>query len=272
MKATRKLIPAIAMLLISAVMMSTASFAWFSTNTTASADGFKVQISSATTILIKDVAEDDSEYATTQTYSSTNLAMSPASANKPENATDGNIAVPVFYKVDSAGDILPSNGAFIAGTGSGKTSFVTTTTDYITQTVNLRATGDGTDLGKLNLTITALPSAAADSINESLRVMVAVKNGNNVTWYLYAPFGGTAIKPVIGYDASTGAQTTEEEVSLTANGATEIIAAVAPETEYTVTFYIWFEGQDPTCYANNAINLEDVELGFDFTIVPKNNA
>ena len=42
MKMTRKLIPAIAMLLISAVMMSTASFAWFSMNTSVSAKGMQI--------------------------------------------------------------------------------------------------------------------------------------------------------------------------------------------------------------------------------------
>ena len=52
MKFSRKLLPAIAMLLISAVMMSTASFAWFSTNTTAKANGISVQISAAKNLLI----------------------------------------------------------------------------------------------------------------------------------------------------------------------------------------------------------------------------
>ena len=42
MKATRKLIPAFAMLLIAAVMMSTATFAWFSTNATVTADGMAI--------------------------------------------------------------------------------------------------------------------------------------------------------------------------------------------------------------------------------------
>lgn len=42
MKNTRKLIPALAMLLISAVMMSTASFAWFTINKTVTASGMKV--------------------------------------------------------------------------------------------------------------------------------------------------------------------------------------------------------------------------------------
>ena len=51
MKATRKLIPAIAMLLISAVMMSTATFAWFSTNTSVTAGGMAIQAKSETIFL-----------------------------------------------------------------------------------------------------------------------------------------------------------------------------------------------------------------------------
>ena len=42
MKLTRKLIPAFAMLLVSAVLMSTASFAWFSMNKDVEADGIMV--------------------------------------------------------------------------------------------------------------------------------------------------------------------------------------------------------------------------------------
>ena len=46
MKKTRKLIPALAMLLISAVMMSTASFAWFSMNKQVTATGMTIQAQS----------------------------------------------------------------------------------------------------------------------------------------------------------------------------------------------------------------------------------
>ena len=43
MKLTRKLIPAMIMLLVSAVLMSTASFAWFAMNTTVKAQGMAVK-------------------------------------------------------------------------------------------------------------------------------------------------------------------------------------------------------------------------------------
>ena len=52
MKATRKLIPAFAMLLIAAVMMSTATFAWFTTNGTVGATGITVNAKANNTYLI----------------------------------------------------------------------------------------------------------------------------------------------------------------------------------------------------------------------------
>ena len=52
MKATRKLIPAFAMLLIAAVMMSTATFAWFSTNATVTATGMSIKATSENTFVV----------------------------------------------------------------------------------------------------------------------------------------------------------------------------------------------------------------------------
>lgn len=48
----KKLIPAIVMLLVSAVVLSTASYAWFTTSTSVSADGMKVTAQAPTSVLI----------------------------------------------------------------------------------------------------------------------------------------------------------------------------------------------------------------------------
>ena len=52
MKKMRKLIPAFAMLLVSAIMMSTASFAWFSMNEEVTATGMEIQAKAAGNLLI----------------------------------------------------------------------------------------------------------------------------------------------------------------------------------------------------------------------------
>jgi hypothetical protein len=54
MKTTRKLIPAIAMLLVSAVMLTTASYAWFTMGNQANATGMSVQAEAASSMLIVD--------------------------------------------------------------------------------------------------------------------------------------------------------------------------------------------------------------------------
>lgn len=59
---TRKLMPAIVMLLISAVLLSTASFAWVAMNTTAEVDGVNVQAYSDSLFL--EISKDDSTYTT----------------------------------------------------------------------------------------------------------------------------------------------------------------------------------------------------------------
>jgi hypothetical protein len=71
MKRTRKLIPAIAMLLISAVMMATASFAWFSLNETVFAEGMKV---TAVTPASLEIATDIGDGTANWSHSATGAA------------------------------------------------------------------------------------------------------------------------------------------------------------------------------------------------------
>ena len=61
MKLTRKLIPAMIMLLVSAVLMSTASFAWFAMNDTVTATGMKVTAKSDA-VFLQISGDDGSTY------------------------------------------------------------------------------------------------------------------------------------------------------------------------------------------------------------------
>ena len=68
MKKTRKLIPALAMLLLSAVLMSTASFAWFSMNDKVTVNGMEIQAMADQTFLL---ISTDNNIETIQTNHST---------------------------------------------------------------------------------------------------------------------------------------------------------------------------------------------------------
>ena len=54
MKKMRRLIPAFAMLMVAAIMLSTASFAWFTMGTHATATGMQVTATSGSSLLIID--------------------------------------------------------------------------------------------------------------------------------------------------------------------------------------------------------------------------
>lgn len=280
MKLSRKLIPAFIMLLVSAVLMSTASFAWFSTNTSATVSGMKVKIATATTLLIKDADTSGAVYATSMQYSLANDSMAPLSTATPENTTDGTIAVPKFYKLAAANGIEPGSHAFKPSSTFAEDKVVESgdKVSYLTETILLRGTGDGTTLGKLALKVGVSENSTTD-INASLRIMFAVKDpdNNTVTWFRCSPFGGTEIQPIatiqddgtvkeenLGTKESLSKEMVDDDEN--AKGA-EVLAAVKPESEYTVTFYIWFEGQDPSCFANNAVGLKEVGLTFTFSLV-----
>lgn len=79
MKKLKKLIPALAMLLVSAVMLGTSTFAWFSMNKEVSASNMKVTATSNTQYFV--IAKDLSEGAFPSDATNTSVAMT-ASENK----------------------------------------------------------------------------------------------------------------------------------------------------------------------------------------------
>lgn len=104
MKATRKLIPAIAMLLISAVMMSTATFAWFSSNANVSVDGMQITAKSDNIFITISNSADNTQNTATElllspTVTGTLLPVKATATNSGftwetgvgKNANDGSI-------------------------------------------------------------------------------------------------------------------------------------------------------------------------------------
>ncbi len=87
MKNTRKLIPALAMLLVSAVLMSTASFAWFSMNKTATVTGMQVN-ATATGSLVVSTTYNATDWATAASFSG-GTTLAPCTYTTPAGQTAG---------------------------------------------------------------------------------------------------------------------------------------------------------------------------------------
>lgn len=95
MKLTRKLIPAFAMLLIAAVMMSTASFAWFSMSTEVKATGMTVTAKAPASLEISDAVDGTWDYTAT-----------------PLSATATNLTPITYYDITTEGNdgwYIPTN-------------------------------------------------------------------------------------------------------------------------------------------------------------------
>ncbi len=152
MKNTRKLIPAFAMLLLSAVLMSTASFAWFSMNTSVTAGGMQVKATATGSLLIS--TGHGGTYSTSVNFSDGAKTLSPCTYTTV-NETAG------YYYVQNAADIDPNTGliqegknyTYAAATAYAKASDTNAETghyqDYV---VYLKA--EGAEVSFTNLTAT----------------------------------------------------------------------------------------------------------------------
>ena len=255
MKNARKLLPAIAMLLISAVMMSTASFAWFSVNTTATASGMSVTVASATNILISDNANNG--FASSKTFAASTTALEPASAKAA--------TVPEFYYMQTPGSGMnaanSSFGAdpeFAAGAEN---------THYITFTNYLKVVG-GEAANDLTIIPTITFSDTDSPVYPALRVLFVV---DDTTPYLYAPLGNAASAdtvPIEGLEGTTPKVASTPDPILT-HGTSPIVSNTVNEQVYKVTVYVWLEGQDAACTAANAISLQNngITIGFNIPAV-----
>ena len=261
MKNTRKLIPAIAMLLISAVMMSTASFAWFSTNTTATANGMEVRVASATNILIAKAS--DGTYKSTEQFTQSIDNLVPASA-VPAKA-------PNFFYMETAGNNMVAD-KFNYGTDSEFTA-ATAGSQYISFTSYLKVVGEtipDTIVPEIALTIekegVATPITTTDSpVYAAFRVLIVHRE----TALLYAPVAGadTTYSPIASVEAKKPTLADTAVSSYSASGVDAIVTNVQAETPYQVDVYVWLEGQDSHCTAANAISLEDIDIAIMFNLV-----
>ncbi len=136
MKKTRKIIPALAMLLVSAVMMSTASFAWFSTNTVVEATGMKVKATADDSLVIS-VSPDMAGFKESVTFDTGATAVKPMTYLDASSAPEG---VAGYYVVTNGSSIDYDTGLLKDPSGS-YTYAAATTTNYIDKVVYLATSG-----------------------------------------------------------------------------------------------------------------------------------
>ena len=279
MKKFRKLIPALAMLLVSATMMGTSTYAWFSMNTAVQATGMQVQAVAEDGIVIANSAKASwSNTATAQVTSATLVPTSAAAVTSPAfvhnsstnaDQAQGNQASASYTDLSLTWNTNNSEGIGYEDANSnstldnGEKSYVLLNNFFIKSS---GATITGKTLYINDVTVTS--SASLLAIDNSLRVLVVVGS----TAYIYAPVINA------GSGTTTLSYNYKETTSVTALNATAAEGydkstgiTTIPNTDadaINAKIYIYFEGEDANCKSTNisGITVDTLTVTVNFGI------
>ena len=238
MKATRKLIPAFAMLLIAAVMMSTATFAWFSTNATVTATGMTVTAKAASTFLV--ISSENNAGFKEATYQE--ITDSAAAAVDAEN-----VLVPISFTEatqtwEVATALTPGASTAKEETRKPATPGFETGTYLFKRTFYFRIATNFADANDLKLTKVEVAGNTdyADCVS-----VVAVPGGANV-WTVFN-----------SYDAAASTNKITN---------TQALHATVGQTVVAVDVYVFIDGEHAKVYTENVTNLSNLGVTLTFGV------
>ena len=246
MKMTRKLIPAIAMLLVSAVMMSTASFAWFTMNSTVDATGMQVTAVAPASLWISQNT-DTPEWKTEITLTNENTPdgqFKPATPNAQDTAnawTFNQLTDEASAKVNHDGSIAVGDAAYETSTSFYKDEFL----------VQLQSTEDDEAELKVQVKVTDTSTGSTDAIWKALRV--AVVSGTEALTFTFDDDDSDGDASANALDTLSGEQKFTSKL-------------VAGDANTSIVVYAWFEGADKDCFNDNALNTDTFKIDLVFSI------
>lgn len=280
MKATRKLIPALAMLLVAAVVMSTASFAWFTMSREVTAKGMNVTVTAPNNLLIKgaDAGQVFSAEGTSSIGDGTTLGL--IKAIKPASSIDGLS----FFAIKEGQSVTAADGKRTASTVLEASNTEATTAAegyYVDFPYTVKTEGEtAVDVYVKSFVVTKL---AGGSDNGIKAVRAAVLNTDGTA--LYTGVTNAVLVPAGAANATANkavaSLTTDGDplglavlgdvkaaVIGTAASANKVFtvparnAAVEGEEELQIVIRVWIEGEDLSCTVVDAS-----ELNFNITVV-----
>ena len=255
MKMTRKLIPALAMLLVSAIMLSTASFAWFASNNVATVDGMNVTVKTEASFL--EIAAGNATSATTY--------FSKATAANTGLIDDGE-GNKTTVELDLVRAVLSGDGKKVIVWQTGTSDDPTKPTSNTTYTeVTDAVTGQTSTYTLYNEFAVRMSAGSTDNISELVMTGVTATvtdlstgsaGTNNLLKALRVLVVGT--DGVQLYTNATGTWTLDAT-----NSNAYLIDEVTKDAE-TLQVYVYFDGDDATAYTNNVANLDNINVTVTF--------
>ena len=241
MKMTRKLIPALAMLLVSAIMLSTASFAWFASSTTVEAKGMSVKAQSAAKFI--QISSDSTTFGS--------AANAPdATASKSVDLVHAKIAEDkktVTWYTGSSTDpdqVGTTNSESFTLAEDGGT-YALVNTFWVKM-----SSGSTVNLNNLTIqdieVITNNGTFTGDNLNKALRVLVVGENGSQL-W-------------------------TNESGDMAKASGNDFIIDEVTKTAESFKVYVFYDGESSVATTNQAINLAGVSVEITFSATAPTSA
>ena len=260
----KRLILTLGLLLVSAALLGTSTFAWFSMNKDVTINGMQIKATTPAYIYIS--SNSDMTGRSNAVTAPTSLTtVSPASTKDLTNWFKG--------ESDSANSsAIGEKEGYVAKT-SGDTLYVNQT--YYVQSPN----NDAANL-KVN-TITVSYTGTASAVNPALRV--AVKCGDTVLFF--APLSNATSTNAVVKAGKSDVEGRTETLTLvqksaadtTATGTTTanynatdagknsvVITEMTADQIYTIEVYVYFDGEDTACTSVNALNLNQLSVTLAF--------
>lgn len=227
----KKIIPALCMLLISAVLMGTSTYAWFSMNTTVSATGMQVTANSDSKFLL--ISKENSEISAIRTEGKTTVALMDGEKALYPVALEGTdpTAANVWY--------TGKGTSYTDGTLSGdKTTFENANAavngNYLVKHTVYLALSKGSANGGA---VTVVGSTFTDNIGGAAKLIVAV--GAEIKGTMTAATKATAIT---------------------------IADGISADQVITVDLYFFYDGTNEAIKSSNATALTSAAVNLQFNV------
>ena len=248
----KKLIPAMCLLLISALLLGTSTYAWFSMNTAVTATGMQVKAQAESGIVISN--------ANQETWNASASAKDTAVAELLPTSTSN---FTKWYHSTSA-DAKDAN-AHQTATGA-YTEVSNGTSKYYSENVFYIKSATANALVK-TLYIKSVTVTGADAthyLDKTLRV--GIKMSTSETIMIFAPVSGATLTYYCNGSTSVSAIDSSSSATTAINTNTGVTSIPASDNGLKATVYVWFEGEDAACISDNVTStLDTITVTVQFT-------
>lgn len=282
--ARRKLIPAVGMLVASAMMLSSSTYAWFTMSDSVTVDGMNINATSEGGIVVSNgvTKESDAQDAALK-WATVASAVHTSGANLLPTSTQN--ATNWYYNIsDNVNDAKAHQSSYTSLTlepdtnGIGKDTTANTSlgsygfylvNDFYIKSSTVAINDQVLTVKSLTVTPTHAGDTGSADLNKSLRVAVVLSdqktNGAKTATYIYNPLSG---------DDSYWVNNAESKFTVTTmptDGTPTKSTLTIPDNTSTTTtainakIYLYFEGEDKDCKsANITSDLDNLAVTVQF--------